>query len=472
MLFRSSDCVKEPFGLNGLNDKTNLIDFNGFPYLMPLSTGPRPLYSLFQLGQKLVFKPGYNLIPSSNPELFHDTNSQASLLAKEDEVKYEASPKSRSSPVQVVSPLTMINTIPNNLVDSFTLTNTHHIHPHNGHHVHPHLQVQSNLSHLNVHPHQLVPTKEDNVKANGCIGSTLATGPIQLTTTPPSSAFSASSSLSSSLSPSSSLSSIDSQRQSSESSTSRPSESLKRSLKSDDEDEDEDDEDGKSGVTGREASRRRRTAFNSEQLLELEREFQSKKYLSLPERAHLAHNLKLSESQVKIWFQNRRAKWKRVKSQRLGTVSTSQTTGHKIHVPIPVHVSRLQIRAQHQQYEKSASRFLGLNCSLNGLNGPTGLNGVLSPSGANATLGTNGSSLFIQANQTNANNTTSNNGNNSNNNIANKVNSVNNLTSKCSNEISKMADNVNGKIDSKVNHENPVSPNSFTKWSNSSSIVR
>ena len=41
--------------------------------------------------------------------------------------------------------------------------------------------------------------------------------------------------------------------------------------------------------------RRRRTAFTSEQLLELEREFHQKKYLSLTERSHLAQQLKLSE---------------------------------------------------------------------------------------------------------------------------------------------------------------------------------
>ncbi|RWS25110.1 hypothetical protein B4U80_09836 [Leptotrombidium deliense] len=102
--------------------------------------------------------------------------------------------------------------------------------------------------------------------------------------------------------------------------------------------------------------RRRRTAFTSEQLLELEREFHAKKYLSLTERAHLAHTLCLSESQVKIWFQNRRAKWKRVKGQRVGPGIVAnnhhQSNGHKIHVPIPVHVNRMQIRSQHQQLEK------------------------------------------------------------------------------------------------------------------------
>lgn len=51
-------------------------------------------------------------------------------------------------------------------------------------------------------------------------------------------------------------------------------------------------------------SRRRRTAFTSGQLLELEREFQAKKYLSLTERSEIANSLKLSEVQVIIFTQN------------------------------------------------------------------------------------------------------------------------------------------------------------------------
>lgn len=52
--------------------------------------------------------------------------------------------------------------------------------------------------------------------------------------------------------------------------------------------------------------KRSRAAFSHAQVYELERRFAAQKYLSGPERADLARGLKLTETQVKIWFQNRR----------------------------------------------------------------------------------------------------------------------------------------------------------------------
>ncbi|CDQ56717.1 homeobox protein Nkx-3.1-like [Oncorhynchus mykiss] len=57
--------------------------------------------------------------------------------------------------------------------------------------------------------------------------------------------------------------------------------------------------------------KRSRAAFTHLQVLELEKKFNHQKYLSAPERANLANTLGLTETQVKIWFQNRRYKTKR-----------------------------------------------------------------------------------------------------------------------------------------------------------------
>lgn len=59
------------------------------------------------------------------------------------------------------------------------------------------------------------------------------------------------------------------------------------------------------------ARKRSRAAFSHAQVYELERRFNTQRYLSGPERADLAGALKLTETQVKIWFQNRRYKTKR-----------------------------------------------------------------------------------------------------------------------------------------------------------------
>ncbi|EAT46490.1 AAEL002355-PA [Aedes aegypti] len=63
--------------------------------------------------------------------------------------------------------------------------------------------------------------------------------------------------------------------------------------------------------TSDDRKKRPRTAFSAAQIKALETEFERGKYLSVAKRTALAKSLHLTETQIKIWFQNRRTKWKR-----------------------------------------------------------------------------------------------------------------------------------------------------------------
>uniref|UniRef100_A0A4W5JLF3 Notochord homeobox n=1 Tax=Hucho hucho TaxID=62062 RepID=A0A4W5JLF3_9TELE len=58
-------------------------------------------------------------------------------------------------------------------------------------------------------------------------------------------------------------------------------------------------------------SKRMRTSFTNEQLDRLEKEFARQQYMVGSERFLLASGLQLTEAQVKVWFQNRRIKWRK-----------------------------------------------------------------------------------------------------------------------------------------------------------------
>eukprot|EP00516_Mucochytrium_quahogii_P001056 CAMPEP_0203753132 /NCGR_PEP_ID=MMETSP0098-20131031/6945_1 /ASSEMBLY_ACC=CAM_ASM_000208 /TAXON_ID=96639 /ORGANISM=" , Strain NY0313808BC1" /LENGTH=238 /DNA_ID=CAMNT_0050643593 /DNA_START=75 /DNA_END=794 /DNA_ORIENTATION=- len=62
--------------------------------------------------------------------------------------------------------------------------------------------------------------------------------------------------------------------------------------------------------------RKPRVLFSQAQVFELERRFKQQRYLSAPEREQLANLLKLTSTQVKIWFQNRRYKCKRQRQDK------------------------------------------------------------------------------------------------------------------------------------------------------------
>jgi len=78
-----------------------------------------------------------------------------------------------------------------------------------------------------------------------------------------------------------------------------------------------------------------RTVFSRSQVYQLETTFDLKRYLSSSDRAALANSLKLTETQIKIWFQNRRNKWKRQMSAEM-EASPCSTINSSTQLRIPV----------------------------------------------------------------------------------------------------------------------------------------
>ncbi|XP_042533709.1 homeobox protein Nkx-2.8 [Dipodomys spectabilis] len=99
-----------------------------------------------------------------------------------------------------------------------------------------------------------------------------------------------------------------------------------------------------------EKRKKRRVLFSKAQTLELERRFRQQRYLSAPEREQLARLLRLTPTQVKIWFQNHRYKLKRARlpgtaesPDLVGSVELRAAPGllRRVVVPVLVHDAQL-----------------------------------------------------------------------------------------------------------------------------------
>ncbi|XP_015177006.1 PREDICTED: barH-like 1 homeobox protein [Polistes dominula] len=111
-------------------------------------------------------------------------------------------------------------------------------------------------------------------------------------------------------------------------------------------------------ISDDERKKRPRTAFTAAQIKSLEAEFERNKYLSVAKRLQLSKTLKLTETQIKIWFQNRRTKWKRKYTNDVELLAQQYYSSLGIPAPRPIFVGdRLWFFNYPTQSQPSATFF-------------------------------------------------------------------------------------------------------------------
>lgn len=104
--------------------------------------------------------------------------------------------------------------------------------------------------------------------------------------------------------------------------------------------EDEEEDEDANGDKQPSKKKKRRVLFSKAQTYELERRFRQQRYLSAPEREHLASILNLTPTQVKIWFQNHRYKTKKAISEKGMDLFCSSFSPRRVAVPVLVRDGR------------------------------------------------------------------------------------------------------------------------------------
>jgi len=91
-----------------------------------------------------------------------------------------------------------------------------------------------------------------------------------------------------------------------------------------------------SSAAGALDDKRPRTAFTTEQLNKLRSEFQANRYLTEERRRLLSRELGLNENQIKIWFQNKRAKLKKASGDKGDLAKMLEAQGLYNHQTVPI----------------------------------------------------------------------------------------------------------------------------------------